>query len=411
MGRSILHCDMNNFYASVECHLDPSLNGLPVAVCGETEDRHGIVLAKNYTAKAYGIITGETVWQARKKCPRLRVIPPHFEEYVRYSKAARQIYECYTDQIEPMGLDECWLDVTGSKAYFGTGEELAHKIKDRIRCELGITASVGVSFNKVFAKLGSDMKKPDAVTVIDKEHFREQIWGLPASDMLGVGRATSAKLGGLGIHTIGDLARYPRECLRRKLGKCGEDIWRYANGLDTSAVVTRSLEGLDKTAGHGITAKQDLVDNGEVWLFLLELAQNVGHRLRLFEKKATGVAVSVRDSSLCERQWQCKLPYPTQSPYVLAESGLALFQKNFNWLKPIRSVCIRAIDLISADAPQQIDMFTDAAAQAKRERVDDVVEALRDKYGPAIIRNAVLMNNPKMPGGDVLKRQVVFKGM
>lgn len=411
LNRSILHCDMNNFYASVECHMNPALNGHPVAVCGETEDRHGIVLAKNYAAKSYGVITGEAVWQAKRKCPRLVVVPPHYEEYVKYSKAAREIYECYTDLIEPMGLDECWLDVTGSKAFFGSGEELAYRIKDRIKQELGITASVGVSFNKIFAKLGSDMKKPDAVTVITEESFREQIWHLPASDMFGVGRATAAKLGALGVRTIGDIARYPRECLKRKFGKCGDDLWRYANGLDISKVVTRSIEVLDKTAGHGITAKQDLVNNTEVWVFLLELAQNVGHRLRLFEKRARGVAVTVRDSALCEKQWQCKLPYPTQSPYILAESGLALFQKNFTWFRPIRSVCIRAIDLISADAPQQIDMFTDASVLMKRERLDAVVDDLRGKYGTGIIRNAVLLNNPKMPGGDVLKRQVICKGI
>ncbi|MBQ8409643.1 MAG: DNA polymerase IV [Clostridia bacterium] len=410
MYRSILHCDMNNFYASVECRMDPTLRGRPVAVCGETEDRHGIVLAKNYEAKAYGVATGEAVWQAKRKCPRLVIVPPHYDEYVQYSRAARQIYECYTDQIEPLGLDECWLDVTGSEALFGSGERIAHEIRERIKSELGITASVGVSFNKVFAKLGSDMKKPDAVTVITPERFREEIWHLPASDMLGVGRATDKKLCRLGIHTIGDLARYPCACLRKKFGKCGEDIWRYANGLDVSRVVTRQVDDLDKTAGHGITAREDLIDNGEVWVFLLELAQNVGHRLRLFEKRARGVAVAIRDVSLSEKQWQCRLPYPTQSPYTIAEAGLKLFEKNYNWFRPIRSVSIRAIDLVSEDVPQQLDVFTDARALEKRERLDGVVESLRGQYGSTIIRNAILLNIPKMPGHDVLNRKVQLKG-
>lgn len=198
MDRSILHCDMNNFYASVECHLNPAFAAHPIAVCGETEERHGIVLAKNYLAKGFGIITGEAVWQAKQKCPGLIIVPPHYEEYVKVSRAARQIYYDYTDMIEPMGLDECWLDVTGSRRYYGTGEQIAHEIRERIKGELGVTVSVGVSFNKVFAKLGSDMKKPDAVTIITPEHFREQIWHLPASDLLGVGRATAKKLHALG---------------------------------------------------------------------------------------------------------------------------------------------------------------------------------------------------------------------
>ena len=411
MERSILHCDMNNFYASVECYLNPRLNDHPIAVCGETEERHGIVLAKNYRAKAFGIITGEAVWQAKKKCPNLVVVPPHYDEYVKFSKGAREIYSRYTDMIEPMGLDECWLDVTGSQRVFGTGDKLAYEIKESIKKELGVTVSVGVSFCKVFSKLGSDMKKPDAITVITPEHFREQIWHLPASDMLGVGRATAKKLYSIGIYTIGDLAHYPCDCLRTKFGKCGEDIWRFANGLDVSKVVTRNLEVLDKTAGHGITTKEDLVSSEEVWPVLLELTQNIGHRLHIYEKKAMGVAIYIRDNSLFGRQWQCRLSFPTRSPYYIAKNAFQLFERSYNWIRPIRSVTVRAIDLISDDMPQQLDMFSDADGITKKETIDLVVEDLRARYGSKIIRNAILLNNPKMPGADVLNRQIQMKGL
>lgn len=405
MQRHILHCDMNNFYAAVECHLNPALRGHPVAVCGETEERHGIVLAKNYEAKAYGVATGEAVWQARQKCPRLTVVPPHYETYLDFSARARAIYGDYTDMIEPLGLDECWLDVTASTRLFGTGEEIAHTIRRRIKAELGVTVSVGASFNKVFAKLGSDMKKPDAVTVITTEGFREQIWPLPASDMLGVGHATAKKLAPLGIYTIGDLAKYPVKYLRHKFGKCGEDIWRFANGLDISKVVTRGIDDLDKTAGHGITTLRDLTEPSEVWRVMLELAQEVGHKLYVYERKATGVAIAVRDNTLFSQQWQCRLPCPTGSAMILARHAFALFERSYGWKHPIRSVTVRAIDLTPADAPYQLDMFTDARALRRRETIDRTVEELRGKYGNRIIRNAVLLHNPKMPGSDVLRRE------
>lgn len=406
MNRCILHCDMNNFYASVECMMNPSLRGRPVAVCGETENRHGIVLAKNYEAKAYGIITGEPVIKARQKCPSLAIVPPHYETYLEFSRRAKAIYDAFTDLVEPFGLDECWLDVTGSQRLFGRGEEIAHTIRSRIKQQLGVTVSVGVSFNKVFAKLGSDIKKPDAVTVIPAESFREVIWHLPASDLLGVGRATAQKLAPLGIYTIGDLARYPRDCLGSKLGKCGEDLWRFANGLDISRVVPRDPEVPDKTVGHGITTLRDLVCSEEVWPVMLELTQDVGHRLYVWGKRATGVAISVRDNLLASKQWQCHLPYPTCSPLGIAREAFALFCRSYEWKHPIRSVTVRAIGLIGENTPYQTDMFADTAGIERRERLDSTVEALREKYGERIIRNAVLLNNPKMPGENVLHKLV-----
>ncbi len=408
--RTILHCDMNNFYASVECRNDPTLRGRPVAVCGETEERHGIVLAKSYEAKAFGIITGEPVCRAKAKCPDLVIVPPHYDEYVKVSNAARAIYAVYTDQIEPMGLDECWLDVTASHRLFGTGEDMAHAIRERIKAELGVTVSVGVSFNKVFAKLGSDMRKPDAVTSIPPDSFREVVWHLPVGDMLGVGHATAQKLLRIGVHTIGDLAGYPVECLETKFGKCGAMMWRFANGLDTSAVVAHGLSDLDKTTGHGITTLADLTEEAEVWPVLLELSQGVAHRLYVYERRATGVMVTVRDNTLCRFGWQCRLPRPMSGALELARAGFALFCRRYDWLHPIRSITIRAIDLIDRATPYQMTLFDDPAAICRREILDRTVEELRARFGDKIIRNAVLLHSPKMPAYDVLYREVQGRG-
>ena len=394
--RAILHIDMNNFYASVECMLNPDLKPFPIAVCGSQEERHGIVLAKNYAAKAKGVSTGEAIWQAKQKCPNLVIVPPHYDQYMKFSKLAREIYGRYTDLIEPFGMDEVWADVTGSQRAMGTPLHMAEEIKETIKYELGLTVSIGVSFNKIFAKLGSDMKKPDAITVINKETFREQIWDLPASDMLGVGRATEKKLSSVGIRTIGQIAQFPFNFFQRRLGKCGIDIWRFANGMDTSQVTVRDIEARDKTVGHGMTALQDLENDAEVWKFILELCQDIGHKLYVFHKKATGIAIYVRDNELYTKQWQCRLPVPTQSPSAIAKEAFSLFMRSYDWKHPIRSLTVRAINLTSLDAPHQLDIFCDAERVAKSEAIDKAVEELRSRFGKDIIRNACLLNNPKM---------------
>ena len=398
--RAILHIDMNNFYASVECMLDPSLKAYPIAVCGSQEDRHGIVLAKNYAAKAYGVSTGEAIWQAQQKCKDLVIVPPHYEQYMKFSKLAREIYGRYTELIEPFGMDEVWADVTGSQHFMGSPLEMAEKIRQTVKYELGLTVSIGVSFNKVFAKLGSDMKKPDAITVIAKGTFREQIWGLPASDLLGVGRATEKKLSSVGIQTIGQIAQFPCEFFQRRLGKCGVDIWRFANGLDTSEVTVREIEAVDKTVGHGMTAVQDLDDPAEVWTFILELCQDIGHRLYVFNKKATGIAIAVRDDQLFTKQWQCGIPVPTQSPSCHAKEAFSLFQRSYEWKRPIRSLTVRAIGLTSLDTPCQLDLFSDPQKVVRAEALDKTIEELRYRFGKKIIRNACLLNNPKMSTHD-----------
>jgi DNA polymerase-4 len=394
--RQILHVDMNNFYATVECSLDMSLREKCVAVCGSVEERHGIVLAKNYAAKAFGVKTGEAVWQAKQKCPALVVVPPHYEEYLKYSRLARDIYGRYTDRVEPFGMDECWLDVSGCVRSNKTAEETANEIRETVKFELGVTVSCGVSFNKVFAKLGSDMKKPDAVTVIPRESFREKVWGLPVSDMIGVGRATENVLSGCGIKTIGDLARFNPDCLKYKLKSRAYQLHAFANGEDSSIVLHSDIEVPAKSVGHGITTFQDLENEAEVWNVMLELTQTVGRKLKIYGKKASGVAIYVRDNELHYKQWQTQLPKPSQSATYIAREAYGLFRHSYRWDKPIRSVTVTAISLIAEDIPYQLDLFVDASREDKLARLDDCIFAIRERFGMDAIRNACLLGDIKM---------------
>lgn len=400
MERTILHCDMNNFYASVECMLNPQLKGKPVAVGGDVENRHGIILAKNYEAKKYGVQTGEALWQAKQKCPNLLIVPPHYEEYLKHSRLAHSIYAEYTDLIEPYGMDEVWMDITGSTKLFGGGEKVANELRERVKFELGLTISVGVSFCKVFAKLGSDMKKPDAVSIIPQDSFRDVIWDLPASDMLGVGRSTEKMLSSYGIHTIGQLANAYPNMLERKLGKNGMMLLAFANGLDRSRVAPQDYEPPMKSVGHGITTVQDLENSAEVWNVILSLTQDIGHKLRVYNKNAGGVAIYIRhivDKHLAGKQWQCQLPVKTHSAAVIAKEAFQLFVRSYNWEYPIRSVTVRAIDLCSQDLPVQLQFFSDAAAVDRKEKLETVVEEIRGRFGKYAIQPACLCQNIKMP--------------
>lgn len=394
--RVILHSDLNSFYASVEMMLDPSLRGKAVAVCGSTEDRHGIVLAKSDLAKKAGIKTGMVNWEARQLCKDLIVVPPHYDQYLKYSKMTQAIYQRYTDLMEPFGMDECWLDVTGSKLY-GSGMEIAEQIRQACREELGLTVSIGVSYNKIFAKLGSDMKKPDAVTEIRRDSFKEKVWPLHCSEMIYCGRATTAKLAKYGIHTIGDVANTDPEYLRRWFGVNGLALWRYANGTDNSRVMHKDFVSPIKSVGHGITCVADLENEEEVWKVILALSQDVGHRLRVHELSAHGVQVSVRGNDLLGSQFQGKLPVKTQLPSEIGAAAFRLFQDRYRWGSKVRAVTVRAIDLVPHKDPDQLSMFVDAARLERRERLEDAVEELRRRFGKHAITYGILMGDLKMP--------------
>lgn len=395
--RTILHSDMNCFYASVEMMLDPSLRGKPVAVCGSTENRHGIVLAKSELAKKAGVKTGMVNWEARQLCPGLIMVKPQYDQYLKYSELARNIYQRYTDQVEPYGMDECWLDVTGSYRVCGDGMKIAESIRQEIKEELGLTVSIGVSYNKIFAKLGSDMKKPDAVTEIPEDSFQEKVWPLPASDLLFVGRATAAKFNKYGIHTIGDIAATDPEFLRRLLGVNGLQLWKYAAGKDDTPVMHKDFVSPIKSVGHGITCTADLENEDEVWKVMLELSQDIGHRLRIHKLKASGIQISVRSNDLGFRQYQAPLSLSTQSPSVIAHKAIQIFHDNYRWTMPVRAVTVRAINLRPKDDPEQINLFTDMRRVEKAERLDDCVEEIRRRFGKRAVFQACLLGDLKMP--------------
>lgn len=395
--RAILHSDLNSFYASVEMMLDPSLRGKAVAVCGSTEERHGIVLAKSEKAKKAGVKTGMVNWEARQLCRDLIIVPPQYDQYLKYSKLTQAIYQRYTDLVEPFGMDECWLDVTGSKGIFGDAMTIAEDIRKTVREELGLTVSIGVSFNKIFAKLGSDMKKPDAITEIRSDTFKEKVWPLAASEMIYCGRATTAKLANYGIQTIGDIAHANPDFLRRLLGINGLALWRYANGADTSRVMHKDFVSPVKSIGHGITCVADLENNEEVHKVILALSQDIGHRLRLHGLAARTVQVKVRGNDLYSSQFQCKMPFKTQLAREIAATASRAFQENYQWRTNVRAVTVRAIELIPNNLPDQLSLFVDYSRRDNLEKVEDAVEDLRNRFGKHAITYAALLGNLKMP--------------
>ncbi len=379
--RAVLHCDLNNYFASVECLRHPAYRDVPMIVGGETEERHGIVLAKNGLAKKYGIQTGESIYQARAKCPSLVIAQPHYDEYLYYSRVVRQIYSEYTDQIEPFGIDECWLDVTASRDLFGAERDIAEKIRRQVKAETGLTISVGVSFNKIFAKLGSDMKKPDAVTEIPPDRFQDIVWPLPAFEMMGVGMKTYRKIYYRGCRTIGDIAATQVEYLESWLGKLGKVLWVYANGLDTSRVLWQTEAEPIKSIGHGTTTVKDLENHTEVRYVLEELAEEIGTKLRSHRLSAGGVSIQVRENDMIVREYQCKLSHRTQLARELAKEGAALFARKHIWRLPLRSVTIRAIDIDRANVPEQLDLFTDHLRRDRLLTLESTVDTIRQRYG------------------------------
>lgn len=398
MARHILHVDMNAFYASVECQRRPELRQKPVAVCGDPEARHGIVLTANYVAKPKGVKTGMAIWQAKQVCPDLVVLPADMGEYIRISRMAREIYERYTDQIEPFGLDESWLDVTGSTELFGSAMDIAQEISDRIKFELGITASIGVSDNKITAKLGSDYQKPDAITRIERDNYKDIVYPLPVGDLLYVGPATERKLRSIGIKTIGQLAQSSPDLLEYKLGKMGMILHTFANGLDVSPVRRSDHIRAIKSVGNSATTPRDLVNDDDVRLMLYLLAESVACRMRELASKCTVVEVSVRDSELHWYSRQRKLAVPTCSSAEIAEVAFDLFRRSYLWTQPVRSIGVRGAGLVDGSVGIQTSLFDNDKRRSAWERIDVTVDELRRRYGYMSVRRAITMADPLLGG-------------
>ena len=376
----------------------PELRDKPLAVCGDQEARHGIVLTANYLAKPFGVKTGMAIWQAREKCPNLVILPPDYREYIRFSRMAREIFEDYTDQVEPFGLDESFLDVTGSVGLFGSPMQIAEQISERFKFELGITVSIGVANNKITAKLGSDYKKPDAITRIEDDNYKEIVYPLPVEDLLYVGPATSRKLRAMGISTIGRLAEFPEDLLVRKLGKMGAVLSMFANGRDVSPVAKSDHIQNIKSVGNSATTPRDLVNNDDVRIMLFLLAESVAVRMRELASRCTVVEVYVRDTELNSMTRQRKLQSPTCSSAEITETAYDLFRRNYYWNRPIRSIGVRGAGLVEATEATQLSFFADDKKRDKWERIDGTMDRLRQRYGYTSIQRAVVRTDPLLAG-------------
>jgi DNA polymerase-4 len=407
LDRVILHSDLNSFYASVECLYNPAIRNKPVAVGGSVEHRHGIILTANRLAKSFGLKVGEAIWQAKQKCPGLIVVPPNYELYLRFSKDVKEIYKEYTNLVESFGIDEAWLDVTDSTRLFGDGLKIADEIRTRVKDEMGITVSVGVSWNKIFAKLGSDIKKPDAVTEITRDNFKSMVWSLPAKELLYVGPSTWRKLTKIGLYTIGDIATVSPTVLKNLLGTWGEYLWSFANGMDTTSVAISGHESVIKGIGNSMTTPRDLETNEDVKLMLYVLSESVAERLRNHNFKGKTVQISVRDTELTSIERQAKLQTNSFISGEIAKKAFEIFQHNWKWEKPIRSIGVRATDLITADSYIQLSLLEDENKRVRTEQLEYSVDDIRKRYGHYSIQRALLLADKKL-NRNPIEENVIF---
>ena len=396
MDRTILHCDMNSFYASVELLEHPELDGKPVAVCGDPHSRHGIILAKNEEAKKYKVQTAETIWQARRKCPDLILLAAHHFKYERFSKIINAIYLRYTDLVEPFSIDESWLDVTGSLSKFGmTGKEIADEIRETVKAETGLRQSVGVSFNKIFAKMGSDYKKPDATTVITRENYKDILWPLPARDLIFVGKSTAAKLESLNIRTIGAIAQADPSMLHRVFGKHGDEMYRYANGLEDSPVARYDAAREYKSVGNGITFRRNLQGREDVRTAVVSLSDRVSVRLRKHGLRASGVKVDIKDPNLRTISRQMQLESSTNSSAEIAKAAMDLIDRNWRYTDPIRLITVTGINISEGMPEEQISLFEPVLEEKRKqnEAIDAAMDSIRDKFGKYSIMHGGALGN------------------
>lgn len=395
MDKTILHCDLNGFYASVECLFRPELIDVPMAVSGSVENRHGIVLAKNERAKAFGVVTAETVSQAKEKCPELVLVPPRHEKYAEYSKIVNKLYERYTDMVEPFGIDESWLDVTQSLHLFGSGREIADDIRETVKRETGLTVSVGVSFNKVFSKLGSDYKKPDATTVISRENFREIVYPLPVSTLLYAGKAATAEFAKLGIYTIGQLAVYDKTIITDRLGKTGATLHDYANGIDESRVRYAHDEREAKSVGSGMTFSRNLMGIEDITAGVRALGDTVASRLRKDGQRCAVVQVQIRDPQFKTISRQKKLPRPTHLAKEICEAAMDIIKRSWNLKEPVRMITVTGLNLSPDAGSQQLSFFEEDndSKRSKQERIELAIDVIREKFGRDSITPGTSINS------------------
>ncbi len=394
MDRIILHCDMDSFFASVELLDYPELRDKPVAVCGNPENRHGIILAKNTPAKKFNVRTAETVWQALRKCPDLILLPPHHGKYKEYSVKINEIYQRFTDMVEPFSIDESWLDVTASCNLFGSGKEIADTIRETVKKELGLTLSIGVSYNKIFAKMGSDYNKPDGTTVITRDNYKEILWPMNVGDMFFVGSATADKLNRSGINTIGDLAQSNKAFLSSLLGKHGDMLYDYANGYDESPVKLFSEREKIKSVGNGITFRRNLLGIDDIKTAVTSLSDTVASRLRKYRMKCYGVKVDIKDPDFKVISRQKQLAAPTNLEEDIFRTSIEIIESSWNLQNPIRLLTITGINLCDEDEDIQLSLFDSGSHdKEKGEKMERAMDDIRAKFGDGSITYGRVLKN------------------
>lgn len=388
MKRIIFHIDQNCYFASVEMISRPELRNVPMAVAGDAKVRHGIILAKNEPAKKYGIKTAEAIWQAQAKCPDLVLVDAHHEKYEFYSKKLREMYSEYTDRVEPFGLDECWLDMTGVVSDYDEAEEVALEIRNRVKEEFKLTCSVGISFNKVFAKLGSDYKKPDATTVFSDTDWKDKIWPLPVSELLFVGKHTTERLSKINVKTIGDLALTDGEFISRYLGKTGVMLWEYANGLDDAPVAESGYKRIPKSVGNSTTTAEDMTSDRQIEKTLHMLSESVAMRLRKHSLKGSVVQITVRDCDLGIYEKQRILYRATDDAKEIYAAAKELFKESYDWNKGVRSIGVRCTKLVRSDSGEQLSLFTEVQASERDSKLNKAIDEINRRYGKSVVKSA-----------------------
>lgn len=411
MERVIFHVDVNSAFLSWEAvyrltHLGGTLDlrTIPSAVGGDMAKRRGIILAKSLPAKKYGVQTGETILEAKRKCPELMLVPPHYALYNRASSALMEILKEYSPQVEQFSVDEAFLDMTGMEKLFGEPKEAACALKDRIRNELGFTVNIGVSTNKLLAKMASDFEKPDKVHTLFPEEIPEKMWPMPVRELFFVGRSTEKKLAQLGIRTIGELACTDVKILRSHLKKHGETIWEFANGRDVSVVEAEPAE--NKGYGNSTTIAFDVTDRDTARLVLLSLSETVTARLRRDGKKAELVSVSIKNSELHSVSHQKILPAASDITYEIYSAASQLFDELWDG-SPIRHLGVHTGKLGESGA-RQLNIF-DTVDYEKLERLDAALDSIRNRHGQDSVMRASFLKSSldHMTGGISREKRTV----
>lgn len=405
--RVVLHCDINHCYAQIEEMKVPALRNVAMAVGGHETTRHGIILAKNDLAKEYHIKTGESLRDAYAKCPQLVVIPPNYDDYLYYSEKVKDIYREYTDRVESFGLDEAWIDVSESVKIYGSGEVIARKIKNKIYEQLGLTISVGVSFNKVFAKLGSDMIKPDGLVVIDEENYKQVVWPLPVEELIYIGRATKRKLNDFGIKTIGELAAFRVDLIESRMGKVGVMIHEFANGIDDKSVAFTGYQDEAKSVGNGITTIRDMCNLQDIELVFRVLAESVASRLRDMKVEGQVVMIGLRDTELHGLSRQRKLAEPTCLADEILNMAMVLTREHYNGSLPLRSISLTISDLQKPPIVEQLSLFTDDK-KIKQRFLDETIDAIRNRYGFTKIKRCSMLLDDELTSFNPKADHIIF---